>query len=122
MIIDLCLEIPHHHAPGCTLVIYTPNPSGRIPGRRAAWICRDSQSSFQAILWLISVSSEPGYRVSVHMTDRYDLRVQGPPVKYPVGLWMTAVFRRIGEVPPGLRDLMEVTNLCEDPYLLPLVL
>lgn len=122
MIIELSLEIQHHQAPGCTLVIYTPAPNGRPPGRRAAWICRDTASAFEAILWLIRVSPDPGYRVSVRMSDRYELWVQGEPKENAVGLWMTAVFRRVGEVPSGLRELMESAHLCDDPHLLPLVL
>lgn len=122
MTIYLSLEIPHHQAPGCTLVIYTPAPNGRPPGRRAAWICRDSKSSYEAILWLTRVASDPDYHVSIRMTDRYELWVQGKPLDHAVGLWMTAVFRRVGEIPSGLRDLMEAAHLTDDPYLLPLVL
>lgn len=122
MITSLSLEIPHHHAAGCTLVIYTPDPTGGISGRRAAWICRDTASAFEAIIWLTRVANNPDYRVSIRMTDRYELCVQGQPLDHAVGLWMTAVFRRIGEVPCGLRDLMEVAHLTDDPYLLPLVL
>lgn len=122
MITDLAIEIPHHCSPGCTLVVYTPHPSGQIIGRRAAWICRDTSSAYEAILWLTRVATNPDYRVSIAMTDRYELVGGHNRQDYAVGLWMRSIFRRQGEIPSGLRDLMEAAHLTDDPYLLPLVL
>lgn len=120
MITHLCLEIPHPLATGCALVILTPVAGG--PWRRATWLCRDSLSSFEALNWLCRIAGDPHYEISIRMYERYELGLQGLPMPHPIGKWISRICRKMGGPPAGLRDLMEQVHLCDDPYLLTMVL